>query len=119
MVYRRIIIDGQELILAVGQSGKGPPCEDTPGCCGVTYLDTDSDTMYKCIGEENGCCIWEPVANDAEILRLIGSVQKDVDDLKKAISEIRPEKLTQAEYDALVAAGEMNPNTYYVILPEG
>ena len=35
------------------------------------------------------------------------------------LSEIWPEKLTQAEYDALVAAGKMNPNTYYVILPEG
>ena len=88
MVYKRIIIDGQELMLAVGQAGKGPPCEDTPGCCGVTYLDTDSDTMYKCIGEKNGCCIWEPVANDAEILRLIGDLRKDIDDLKYVPIEV-------------------------------
>ena len=35
------------------------------------------------------------------------------------LSEIWPVYLTQEEYDALVAAGKMNPNTYYVILPEG
>lgn len=88
MVYRRIIIDGQEMILAVGQSGKGPPCEDTPGCCGVTYLDTESDTMYKCIADEDGCCVWEPIASDAEILRLIEGLRKDIEDLKYVPIEV-------------------------------
>lgn len=58
MLYRKIEFNGVEYPLAVGQSGKGEPNENTPGCCGCTYLDTDSGTLYVCTSDDGGKCSW-------------------------------------------------------------
>ena len=58
-----------------------------------------------------------PVAFDAGFNMTIDAEDVFHEDVR--LSEIWPVYLTQAEYDALVSAGEMNPNTHYVILPEG
>lgn len=61
MLYKRMIIDGKEFPLAAAQSGKGAPCDTTPGCVGVTYMDEDTGRMYKCISCEDNCTRWEPI----------------------------------------------------------
>lgn len=63
MLYRRLIIDDTEFLIAVGQRGKGQPSESTPGSVGVTYMDTDTGDMYKCTGadEENKAYTWAPL----------------------------------------------------------
>lgn len=65
MLYRKIEFNGVEYPLAVGQSGKGAPTEQTPGCCGCTYLDTDSGTLYACISDEGNKCRWVAVSGSS------------------------------------------------------
>ena len=57
--YKRLIINGTEFLLAVGQTGKGAPTSATPGTEGITYMDTDTGTLYKCTAVSNGVYIWE------------------------------------------------------------
>lgn len=57
---------GQEFRLATGQSGKGPPTEDTDGCEGATYMDTDTKKMYKCVQCDNGKYTWAPLLGDED-----------------------------------------------------
>lgn len=58
MLYRKLEINGVVYPIAVGQSGKGAPTEDTPGRCGITYLDIDTGILYGCISDEGGKCRW-------------------------------------------------------------
>lgn len=66
MLYKRLIIDGQEYPLAVAQAGHGAPCEDTPGCEGLSYLDIDTGIIYTCVNCENGCPQWRSTSVCAE-----------------------------------------------------
>lgn len=66
MLYKRLIIDGQEYQLAVAQSGHGSPCEDTPGCEGLTYLDVDTGIIYTCVSCVDGCTQWMSTSACAE-----------------------------------------------------
>lgn len=61
MLYRRLIINGTEYMLAVSQSGSGAPKETTEGAAGVLYMDTDDGSLYKCTGEADGKYTWEPM----------------------------------------------------------
>lgn len=82
MLYRRLIFKNEngeetELPIAVGQCGKGAPTADTEGCVGVSYMDTDTGDMYKCISDEGGVCKWERLPCCAEIEAL----QKQIADI--------------------------------------
>ena len=61
MLYRRLIINGTEYMLAVSQSGSGAPKETTVGAVGVLYMDTDDGSLYKCTGAADGRYTWEPM----------------------------------------------------------
>ncbi len=61
MLYRRLIINGTEYVLAVSQSGSGAPAETTVGAVGVLYMDTDDGSLYKCTGAADGKYTWEPL----------------------------------------------------------
>lgn len=80
MLHKRLIINGQEFPLASAQSGRGAPCETTPGCVGVTYMDEDTGEMYKCIKCADDCTEWEPIGSAAEL-------EKKVSDLEKRLEE--------------------------------
>lgn len=80
MLYKRLIIDGQEFPLAAAQSGRGAPCDTTPGCVGVTYMDEDTGEMYKCTKCADDCTEWEPIGSAAEL-------EKKVSDLEKRLEE--------------------------------
>jgi hypothetical protein len=58
MLYRKLDINGVEFQIAVGQYGKGAPTDETPGCCGITYLDTDTGDLYGCISDDGGKYRW-------------------------------------------------------------
>ena len=89
MLYKRLIIDGEELCLAVCQSGNGAPTESTMGCVGIFYTDDNTGAVYKCISEEDGCCQWELMP----CLQDIAGLQKQIADLK-ADFEYEPIKIT-------------------------
>ena len=65
--YKRLIINGTEYRLAVGQSGKGAPGSATLGAVGMTYMDTDTGALYKCTAAENGVYTWEDAGNEGEL----------------------------------------------------
>lgn len=116
MLYKRLIIDGEELRLAVCQSGKGAPSKDTEGCVGLFYTDEITGDVYKCIAEKDGCQ-WElmPCAKDIRELEeqiaglgggggAAGSVSwKDVTD--KPFYEVEGEKEILAETTITVDVG--------------
>lgn len=77
MLYKRLIIDGQELPIAVCQCGKGEPTAETEGCTGIFYTDTDTGDVYKCISDDGGACKWERMPCSSEIEAL----QKQVADI--------------------------------------
>ena len=79
------------------QTGRGAPTTATAGAAGCLYMDTDSDKLYLCNGGTPGAYSWIP-AVDVEAL------------------DRQPVYLTQKEYDALEAAGQINPNTPYMII---
>lgn len=58
MLYKRLIINGTEYLLAVSQSGSGAPTAATPSAVGVLYMDTDTGALYKCTGGEEGAWVW-------------------------------------------------------------
>lgn len=61
MFYRRLIINGTEYPLAVGQKGSGAPGASTAGAEGITYLDTDTGILYLCTGAGDGVFTWKKV----------------------------------------------------------
>lgn len=63
MLYKRLIINGTEYLLAVGQSGPGVPGTDTLGAIGVLYMNTDDGSLYKCTGADDGVYTWEVLEN--------------------------------------------------------
>lgn len=63
MLYRRMIINGNEYPLAVNQQGSGKPDTETPGAVGVLYMDTDDGSLYKCTAAGNDSCTWEKVSS--------------------------------------------------------
>lgn len=65
MLYKRLIINGTEYLLAVSQSGSGAPAAATPGAAGVLYMDTDTGELYKCTGGEEGGWVWEALGGGA------------------------------------------------------
>ena len=81
MLKRRIIIDGHEIPLAVGQYGKGAPTESTEGVVGVTYLDTDSGKLYICTDETPGAFRWIPAGDVAALEAQVEALAQRVDDL--------------------------------------
>lgn len=60
MLYKRLILNGQEFILAVGKSGAGAPTSTTEGSPGLSYLDEETGKMYKCTAATDGVYTWEP-----------------------------------------------------------
>lgn len=68
MLYKRLIINGQEMRLAVNQTGKGAPTASTPGSVGVLYMDTDTGDVYKCTGGEDGAWLWEGLGSGGSAL---------------------------------------------------
>lgn len=68
MLYKRLIINGQEMQLAVNQTGKGAPTASTPGSVGVLYMDTDTGDVYKCTGGEDGAWLWEGLGSGGSAL---------------------------------------------------
>lgn len=79
MLHRRIIIDETEYKIAVGQCGKGAPTEDTEGYVGVTYMDSETARMYKCISDSGGKYTWVP---------LDGDTQERIDVLARQVAEL-------------------------------
>lgn len=59
MLYKRLIINGTEYLLAVSQASSGAPAAAGPGAVGVFYMDTDTGDLYKCTGGEEGAWVWE------------------------------------------------------------
>ena len=59
MLYKRLIINGKEYLLAVSQAGSGAPEAATPGSLGIQYMDTDTGDLYKCTGGEDGAWEWK------------------------------------------------------------
>lgn len=64
MLYKRLIINGVEFPVAVNQAGQGAPTESTEGAPGMLYMDTDSETLYKCTAAENGIYTWKLLGSD-------------------------------------------------------
>lgn len=62
MLYKRLIINGTEYLLAVSQAGSGAPTAATSGSVGVLYMDTDTGDLYKCTGGEAGAWKWEQLS---------------------------------------------------------
>lgn len=80
MLHKRLIINGEEFPLAAAQSGRGAPCETTPGCVGVTYMDEDTGEMYKCTRCEDDCTEWEPIGSDAELEAKVADLEKRLEE---------------------------------------
>lgn len=59
---RRLVINGTEYVLAVNQTGKGKPTEETVGLPGVLYMDEDTGNIYKCTAAVDGVFTWKPLA---------------------------------------------------------
>lgn len=81
MLHKRLIIDGQEFPLAAAQSGHGAPCDTTPGCVGVTYMDEDTGEMYKCISCVDNCTQWKPMAGGTELEERVETLEEQLADL--------------------------------------
>lgn len=62
MLYKRLIINGTEYLLAVSQAGSGAPTAATSGSVGVLYMDADTGDLYKCTGGEAGAWKWEQLS---------------------------------------------------------
>ena len=88
MLYKRLIINGEEYQLAVQQAGRGKPNENTPCCCGITYVDEDTGAMYKCIPDGEGRLVWELVPCTSDIQRAV----KEAIEEAIASGEIKGEK---------------------------
>ncbi len=63
MLYKRLIINGKEYLLAVSQAGSGAPTATTPGAPGLLYMDTDTGDLYKCRSADavNEVYTWEKI----------------------------------------------------------
>lgn len=59
MLYKRLIINGEEYPIAVNQAGNGAPSEATAGAPGVLYMDTDTEKFYKCTAAIDGVYTWK------------------------------------------------------------
>lgn len=59
MMYKKLIINGQEFPLAVNQSGWGAPTSKFTGEPGMLYMDTGTKVFYKCTDAYNGNYTWE------------------------------------------------------------
>lgn len=64
MLFKRLIINGDEYPLAVNQSGVGLPTAQTEGSIGGLYMDTGTRKLYKCTRTENHEFVWEPVGEE-------------------------------------------------------
>lgn len=62
MLYKRLIINGKEYLLAVSQAGSGAPAATDPGSPGILYMDTDTGDLYKCSGGEDGAWAWKKLS---------------------------------------------------------
>ena len=66
MLIKRLIINGTQYPLAVNQSGKGIPNEQTEGSIGGLYMDTETGTLYKCTAAGDEGFIWAPALDGLE-----------------------------------------------------
>mgnify|MGYP003306526246 CR=1 FL=1 len=62
MLYKRLIINGKEYLLAVSQAGTGAPAATDPGSPGILYMDTDTGDLYKCTGGADGAWAWKKLS---------------------------------------------------------
>lgn len=76
MLYKRLIINGKEYLLAVSQAGSGAPAAATPGSLGILYMDTDTGDLYKCTGGEDGAWEWKELSEGGSDYKLpVGGAQ--------------------------------------------
>lgn len=47
--------------------GVGAPQSTTPGAVGLLYMDSDTGSLYKCIGANGGVYTWTPVSSGTKI----------------------------------------------------